>query len=477
MTFQDLLERQISLGTDLMKRIVSMKELPEPKVDFGDGMAVFSMPVRKSRYNINEIDSLSSELQRWQNVSLDVLKLNLSKDCSYITNFSETFSNKQNYYNPQRGLKNELQKGIDILESVKESLLFDLLPDKGGKQENADTSTSPKNTVKVFISHSSVDKAIIKQFVEKVLCLGLGLDNKDIAFTSEESFGVEPGDDIANYIKENIIGASVVLVMISKNYKSSEVCLNEMGAAWAHKKKCISVVLPDAGFDQLGWLTSLEKAVSLRDKNQLLNLCQTIANNLGIDLNQRFTVATSNIGEFVDNMDKIKQPATLLQSQKAKPVCDDSLVALSTSFRVFEEDEGLFPFQIDVKFTAQKKDIYFKSVKLLNNKRTVELDGFGAEADILNLRKYLKLNTLDIEKTKKKDYRNIVDEHYKTSSIYVEDHKLSNSSLETMSFHGTIGLKRQMDGYDDLNLGGWELYVTYNVIGELSIPLQIEMLK
>ena len=477
MTFQELLERQISRGADLMERIVSLKELPEPEDDFGDGMAVFSMQVRKSSYNVNEIDSLSSELQRWQNVSMDVLRQHLSKECSYITNFSASISDKRNYFNPQRGLKNELQKGIDILESVKESLLFNLLPEKGEKQENTVTGIGSKKTVNVFISHSSVDKAIIKQFVEKVLCLGLGLDHKDIAFTSEECFGVEPGEDIAKYIKENIIGASVVLVMISNNYKSSEVCLNEMGAAWALKKKCISVVLPDAGFGQLGWLTSFEKAVSLKDKNQIINLCQTIANNLGIDLNQRFTVATSNIGEFVDNLDKIKQPATKLQAQKTIPICDDSLVALSTSFRVFEEDEGLYPFQIDVKFTAQKKDVYLKTVKLLNNKRTVDLDGFGAEDDILNLRKYLKLNTLDIEIIKKKDYRNIVDEHYKTSSIYVEDHKLDNSALETMSFHGTIGLKRQMDGYDELDIAGWELYVTYNVIGELTIPLQIKMIK
>lgn len=55
--------------------------------------------------------------------------------------------------------------------------------------------------------------------------------------------------------------------------------------------------------------------------------------------------------------------------------------------------------------------------------------------------------------------------------------KLDNTALETMSFHGAIGLKLQMDGYGDLDLDGWELSVTYNVIGELTIPLQISFLK
>lgn len=55
--------------------------------------------------------------------------------------------------------------------------------------------------------------------------------------------------------------------------------------------------------------------------------------------------------------------------------------------------------------------------------------------------------------------------------LYVEDHKLNKKALETMSFHGIIGLRRQMDGYDDFELDGWELSVSYNINGELIIPM------
>jgi len=44
-----------------------------------------------------------------------------------------------------------------------------------------------------------------------------------------------------------------------------------------------------------------------------------------------------------------------------------------------------------------------------------------------------------------------------------------------MSFHGIIAFRRQMDGYDDFEDEGWELHVTYNVNGELVIPLKAVM--
>lgn len=156
---------------------------------------------------------------------------------------------------------------------------------------------------KIFISHSSLDKAIITDFVEKILQLGLNIPNEDIAFTSDERLGVEPGENIAKYIKENIQKTSVILVMLSKNYKESEVCMNEMGAAWALGKKCITVILPGTDFTELGWLTSLEKAVSIIDKEQLSRLCQTLAEYIpNIDLKNVFTAVSSKIDDFISSV-------------------------------------------------------------------------------------------------------------------------------------------------------------------------------
>lgn len=164
-----------------------------------------------------------------------------------------------------------------------------------------DTSESKPN--KVFISHASVDKSIIDAFVDNVLVLGLGLKKEDIAYTSNEVYGVAPGDDISRYIKDNIADATVVLLMISSAYKQSEVCLNEMGAAWALNKSFISVLLPETGYDKLGWLTNLQKAVKINQKDHVMSLCQKIVKlTKSVDINERLTDIVSYTDKFIGSL-------------------------------------------------------------------------------------------------------------------------------------------------------------------------------
>jgi hypothetical protein len=51
--------------------------------------------------------------------------------------------------------------------------------------------------------------------------------------------------------------------MISKNYKDSEICLNEMGAVWAADNHVRYYLLPDVDFKEIGWLCDTNKADKL----------------------------------------------------------------------------------------------------------------------------------------------------------------------------------------------------------------------
>jgi len=70
----------------------------------------------------------------------------------------------------------------------------------------------------------------------------------------------------------------------------------------------------------------------------------------------------------------------------------------------------------------------------------------------------------------------LVEKNYQLSPIYVEDHKRTKKALETMAFHGIIGLKRQMDGYEDFEVEGRELHVSCNINGKLVVPLKAVMI-
>lgn len=128
----------------------------------------------------------------------------------------------------------------------------------------------------IFLSHASFDSGILQLFKTHILKAGLGFKDNQIGYTSDEASGVPAGKSIPTYIKEGIGKSQVVLLMISDAYKNSEVCLNEMGAAWALDKNPISVLLPNVNFDKLGWLTSLDKAIKIDDSGMLANLQEVI---------------------------------------------------------------------------------------------------------------------------------------------------------------------------------------------------------
>ena len=149
----------------------------------------------------------------------------------------------------------------------------------------ASTHLSESSSKKrIFISHASKDKELIGKFVDSIFILGMGMDSEIIAYTSREDTGIPAGESIPQFIQDNIACADIVLLMISGSYKNSEVCLNEMGAAWALNKHIIQILLPNTSFDKLGWLCSLDKALKIDDADSVDGLCEVFTDKLDIGI-------------------------------------------------------------------------------------------------------------------------------------------------------------------------------------------------
>ena len=188
-------------------------------------------------------------------------------------------------------IKNQDASGNEyVLSSVYDvisgrySMLMDGLENGMFSASCANRATSCVERQLVFVSHASADKKIIKEFVDKILKEGLGLRDENIAFTSCEATGVTPGDNIPEFIKDNIGAAKIVLSMVSEAYKASAVCQNEVGAAWALGKKPVQILLQDVDFDELGWLFSLNKAGRIDNQEYLDHLEEILCNKLGLAL-------------------------------------------------------------------------------------------------------------------------------------------------------------------------------------------------
>ena len=123
---------------------------------------------------------------------------------------------------------------------------------------------------KIFISHASEDEKVVSLFVDKILFAGSGVKESEVMYTSREDTGIANGEDIPETIKKGIKECEFFFMMVSDNYRRSEVCLNEMGAAWmCDNLRRKIIVLPEVGFDKIGWLMSLNKGTKLDNKDGL----------------------------------------------------------------------------------------------------------------------------------------------------------------------------------------------------------------
>lgn len=122
---------------------------------------------------------------------------------------------------------------------------------------------------KVFISHSSEDESIVNGFIKEILMLGCGLRRTDIFCTLDHTV-IRTGDDFRNEIIENMKRCDYIICMISDNYRKSEVCQNELGAAWALKgKRVLPFKFPNLHFNEIGFLNVVKQAADLTDKSKL----------------------------------------------------------------------------------------------------------------------------------------------------------------------------------------------------------------
>ncbi len=137
-----------------------------------------------------------------------------------------------------------------------------------------------KKSSSIFISHSSKDHFIIEQFIEKILILGCGLRYDQVFCTSIDGLGIKTGEDFRNHIRKNLLTANFSFLMISENYKRSEVCLNEMGASWAiDNLKIRQLIFPKLGFESLGLLLNVKQASRIDKSADLDELFEELTNH------------------------------------------------------------------------------------------------------------------------------------------------------------------------------------------------------
>lgn len=190
---------------------------------------------------------------------------------------------------------------------------------------------------KIFISHSAKDIKIVESFVENVLRLGLDISADRIFCSSMEGHGVKSGQYIPDRLREEIKLTSIALLFISKNYKSSEICLNEVGAAWItlDKENVIPMLLPNIEFTELGFLDIGRLGLKIYERSGILTFIQDNKEKL----NPSFHIGKlhKQIDIFIDKIEAIDRPKDFQEKVKFPNEVRDYTICFEDNLIPFDD--------------------------------------------------------------------------------------------------------------------------------------------
>ena len=113
---------------------------------------------------------------------------------------------------------------------------------------------------RIFISHSANDEELVEELVD-LLQLGVGVQPTDVFCSSLPGMGIPNGADFVAYIKSQVTGPEVVLLIISPAFLNSPFCQNEVGASWARSLLISPLLVPPVDYaDVKGVLSGTQMA-------------------------------------------------------------------------------------------------------------------------------------------------------------------------------------------------------------------------
>ena len=117
-------------------------------------------------------------------------------------------------------------------------------------ENTADDCKKNEKEPKIFISHSSEDRDYVNHIA--VLLKDMGIATGRVFCSSLPGYSIPVGTNIFDYLRKQFEEYNLsVIIVHSKNYYNSAVCLNEMGAAWVLRKNCTSFLLPGFNFEEM----------------------------------------------------------------------------------------------------------------------------------------------------------------------------------------------------------------------------------
>lgn len=157
--------------------------------------------------------------------------------------------------------------------------------------------------MKIFLSHSSLDKNIARDLIELLRAAFPSLETRDITCTSVDGYGFDFGESVNSKIIDGVKNARLLIALITQNSIRSYYFLFELGARWASKKDLIPIISSSVNIDEIKPL--IDTNLCRPDKNPAI--CHTLLANirdfLGLELEDA-DIYSGRIEKFLVSLDE-----------------------------------------------------------------------------------------------------------------------------------------------------------------------------
>ncbi|MFA8299724.1 MAG: toll/interleukin-1 receptor domain-containing protein [Hyphomicrobiales bacterium] len=185
---------------------------------------------------------------------------------------SSSKNNNSSYDYDYKRYSNYLEKKINKLEDIIDQLPL-LIPEQ---PQNNNTSVK-----KIFISHSSKDKDIVKYIIK--LLRAMNVRPNQIFCTSFDGYGIELGEDYLKRLKTELNDEILVLFILSENFYKSEISLCEMGATWVKTNQHIPILIPPFDFKDMKGVIPTTQGMKIDDGRKVNSLKSKIKKYLSLE--------------------------------------------------------------------------------------------------------------------------------------------------------------------------------------------------
>jgi sRNA-binding regulator protein Hfq len=179
-------------------------------------------------------------------------------------------------------------KGLQLFYSLPENV-----------SAGIDNNNIKNDVKKIFLSHSYKDRKIADRIIKHLILPIFEIDKKDIFYTSNRETGIEISINWRNKIKGYLKACDIYIALITPNFQESEMCQNELGAAWVLDKTIFPRILSPVSYSNFSILISDLQALELSRSENIKSFLNSLRNKL-----KEKQIIITNGGKIEDHIRK-----------------------------------------------------------------------------------------------------------------------------------------------------------------------------